>query len=273
MLAAGFIAWATLAISFQRRWTALVLVLAGLLVHETAYVFGAPLLVIAFWDDYRSGVLDFRQMGRLIAALVAGAAAILVAQGALSASPDALAASMVAAFPVADADRLIRDLAIYMAAGGSRALGSAVCHNFELNPKWFITGVASLLVLAAYAVILPLWRRPLALLLAVFAPMLFMLLVANDVGRWLKLAVVNAWLLTAILALRHGEFRARTPPSLLAGVAALGVLIGMGYTPFDDVNAYSRDLIAKRGYRYDMTIEGWLDRCDASWREVVYGKR
>ena len=141
VLAAGFIAWSTLAAIDGRRRLAVLLVVAGLLVHEVAFIFGAPLLVACFHKELRAGRLTRRAALGLVLGLVGGAAVVVALQYLLSPPAADIAARMVRAFPASPTDRIWRDIAIYMAVGGSHALQTAMCHNFVLNPKWPITTV------------------------------------------------------------------------------------------------------------------------------------
>jgi hypothetical protein len=271
MLAGGFIAWSVLAALSSRRWLAVFLVLGGILAHEVAFIFGAPLLVAVFHEDVRTGTLGRRPALALVLGLVAGAVTIVGLQFAFSTPAAVLAANMVRAFPTAPKDQIWRDIAIYMAVGGKNAVATAMCHNFSLNPKWPITTALCMLILTAYALILPLWRKPVAVLLAMWIPVLFMLIIANDVGRWLKLGVLNAWLLTAFLALRSVASVRLTWPWMALGASTLGVLLMMGPTPHSDINYYTRHLIVRLGFEYKATPEQWLDTCDPGWRSIVYG--
>lgn len=269
LLAAGFVAWSVVALLGDRRWLAVACILAGLLVHEVALLFGAPLLVACALVS--SGKRPPADRWAPAAALVVGAGALLLVQAVSSAPAGDVAARMLSAFPSSDENRIWRDIAIYMAVGGSHALQTAMCHNFVLNPKWPITTVLCLALLCVYAFVLPLRRRRLAFAVAALLPVLFMLVIANDVGRWLKLGVLNAWLLAAFVHLRAAEPEPLRTAFVVRGVVLLALLAAMGWTPHSDINVATRHLIVRLGFVYDKTGEQWLDTCDPDWRSVVYG--
>lgn len=275
MLAAGFVAWAMLAVLSARRWLAASLILCGLLAHETAYIFGAPLLLATFCEDHHDGSLPARTGFGLLAGLVLGAATIFGLQLLLSPPPASMAAAMIDGFPVPPGDdvaRIWRDLAIYMAVGNAHAIGTAMCHNFVLDPKYPITAAFCLAVLTAYAFILPLRGKPLLVALAMWLPVVFMLVVANDTGRWLKLGVLNAWLVTVFLVLRApGGGRVMEARGMILGALLLGALLAMGHSSYNDVSPATRDLTAALGLRSGITLLQWLDTCDPTWRSIVYG--
>ncbi len=274
MLAGGFVAWSVLAVLSGYRWLGVSLILCGLLAHETAYIFGAPLLLAAFYEEHRSRSLSLQSTLNLLLSLFLGATAIFTLQLLLSPPPGAIAAGMLAAFPAPpndDLTRIWRDIAIYMAVGNAHAISTAICHNFLLNPRFLITGVFCMAVLTAYAFILPLWRRPLIVALTMWLPVLFMLIIANDTGRWLKLGVLNAWLITTFLTLRSADGVKLSAHSQILGALSLSVMHMMGHTPYSDVSQATRVLTTWLGFTYDITLEQWLNTCDPEWRSIVYG--
>lgn len=123
LLVGGFIAWSVVAALDRRRWLSVLILLVGLLAHETAFIFGAPLPLALLWQDVRMGEAAPAQRRQLILALGTGAALILSLQWFFSPPPQELAEHLLRVFPVAaeDAARLMwRDNAIYMAVGERR---------------------------------------------------------------------------------------------------------------------------------------------------------
>lgn len=275
LLIEGLLAWSVIAALTNRRWLAIALVLFGLLAHETAYIFGAPLLLALFHHDARSGLIQKRQALILALGVLLGAPVILSLQALLSSPPGAVAARLLSEFPISPDDeqnRLFRDNAIYMAIGGKAALRSALCFNFEIDPRHAVTGGFCIAVLALYAVILPLWMRPGPLVGAVFAPAFFMLVIALDTGRWLGMGVLNAWLLTAFFTLR-GQLAMLYDRRWLAVSTLLmvGVFL-MGPTTVAHVNRVVKKLTYDgHPYPFEVTIKSWMEHCDPRWQAVVYG--
>jgi len=119
-----------------------------------------------------------------------------------------------------------RDVTVYMAAGGLPALKTAMCDNFSPTRKY-----------------------PFACTAGVLAPTLF-LVVANDIGRWLILAVFCAWLLSALIVIRQTGRIAASSRSTATGAAAFGVILALEYTRYNDVNLAAREFIAAHWPKY-----------------------
>lgn len=277
VLATGFVAWGALATLGGRRLAGAGVVLAGLLVHETAVIFGFPLLVAMSAQAVAAGRLGLRAGLGLGLGFLAGVAGVLLAQAALSPGADDIAAFMLRESPAqgaSPAHLVAREIAVYMMAAGLRGVETAVCWNLDYNPQYYATGLLSLLALAAYLAILPtLWRRPLAAAVAVFAPVVFMLLIANDTGRWLRLGVVNAWLLMACQYLEGPEDHRPRPAEYLLGMVIFAAFLLAGHTHYNNVNRLSQKAVVKLGFRPPGSLQGWMDQCDPDWLKVVYGPR
>lgn len=147
----------------------------------------------------------------------------------------------------------------------------ALCFNAEFNPKHLHASAFCLGVLALYAGALPLRRAPVAAFVATMIPVVFMLVIAIDTGRWLKLGVLNAWLLAAFVCLRSAEGATMSPRAIGLGAMVVAGLLAMGPTPVNEVNrTISRFLWAGSDYR--VTLARWMDGCDPQWRALVYGQ-
>jgi len=272
MLVQGFIAWAVLATLSQRRWAGVALILVGSLAHETAVIFGAPILLVCNFTDYRAGVIDRGTGLRLALGFGAALVALLLLQS-LAAAPARTAAHMLAATPTGlePTYRLWRDIAIYMTVSGADSLRTAICHNVEINSQHGLTAVFAIIVALAYPIILPLRTRPLSVFVTMFVPLVFMLIIANDTGRWLRFAVLNGWLLAMFLLIagyRLVEFDRR---ALAIGGTMLAGLLVMGFTPYNYANAATHRITVKLGFPDPGSLDIWMDRCDPGWRRWIYG--
>jgi hypothetical protein len=275
MLAGGFIAWSVVAVLLERRWLAVILVLIGSLVHEVAFIFGGPLLTALFLHDVIHERMRLRKGILLVSGLLLLFGLIVVLQSALAPPPNLLASQIMHEVyrPNDSIEGMWRDLAVYMAIAGKHAIGTAMCLNFDLNPNYLQTMIWCILILSCYLLVLPLWKKPLLFALSAGLPVSFMLIIANDAGRWLDLGVLNSWLLAAFL-IEHGEsgLDARAPYPI-AGALMLPVLVWMGVTTYSDVNAFTRTATNIIGRPYSITFEDWLNTCDPHWRDRLYKAR
>ena len=69
------------------------------------------------------------------------------------------------------------------------------------------------------------------------------MVVANDIGRRLMLAAFCTWLLSALVVIRQTGWIAASPRSTVTGAAPFGVILALGYTPYNDVNLAAREFI------------------------------
>jgi hypothetical protein len=269
----GCLAVAVLAWLHKQRAIALALILFGFLAHETAVVYGLPLLAAFAIVDLRSGSLTHRQALRLGAAALIGVAVVILLQMIWSAPPEVTARNMLDQAPALVGDarhQLWRDIAIYMAVGGSRALATALCYNVQMSARYWPEFFGCIALLAIYTLILPLRRHlPLAALV-MWVPPIFMMLVANDTGRWLKLGVLNGWLLASFLLLRGAAEAQLGPRALKLGAVLFCGLLAMGSTRHNDINEAYGGLLDRLGYPDHVPLDVWMDSCDPGWRRVVY---
>ena len=272
VLVAGFNAWAMVFAVRRSWWLAIAMIVTGFLVHETAFLFGAGVVTAAMWLDTRDGWLRRSRALGLAAALVGTVGLVALLQAAGSVDGSALAKRLVEAFPTSGDATIDRDVAVYMAAGGLRALETAMCYNFSLDPGYALKCLFGTCLIAIYLVILPTRKHLFACAAAVLAPTLFLMVVANDIGRWLMLAVFCTWLLSAFIVIRQTGRIAASPRSTVAGAAVVAGLLALGYTPYNDVNLAAREFIAAHRPNTVRSLEEWLARCDPAWRSVVYGR-
>jgi hypothetical protein len=127
----------------------------------------------------------------------------------------------------------------------------------------------SFVVLAVYAVVLGLQKKPFATFVATFVPLIFMLAIANDTGRWLQLAVMNAWLLAAALQDQDPDAAGVSSRVQILGVVCLVVLLAMGSTTVSWVNRFSGEMAHRLGLRDTGTAMEWMGKCDPTWRTLL----
>jgi len=128
-------------------------------------------------------------------------------------------------------------------------LKTAMCDNFSLDQGHALKCLFGARLIAIYLVILPTRKYPFACTAGVLAPTLF-LVVANDIGRWLILAVFCAWLLSALIVIRQTGRIAASSRSTATGAAAFGVILALEYTRYNDVNLAAREFIAAHWPKY-----------------------
>lgn len=186
MLTLGMVSWAAVAAITGRPALGAVILAVGALCHETAIVFGVPLLLAISFQEGR-----WQSLARFAAPVAALLAVIAIAQALLAPTPTRLIEVMSAA-----SESQMRDIAIYSYIWSK--IPEVICVNLS-NSHYFPSvaiGFALLLLLivahgckdrstfALYAV-------------AVLTPFVVASIIAVDVGRWLSMSALNVWLLTA----------------------------------------------------------------------------
>jgi hypothetical protein len=267
VFAAGFVAWATLAAVRRKVGIAVACLLVGVLVHEVALIFGAPLLLVLTRRLVAAGQLERRDAARAAIALVAGTIAIVALQSLFSPPAARLAQHMMdAGPPAADADTLRTKLiAAYMQTAGLRGVRTAICFNALGSPAYAIWAATGLVVLAAYAPMFLVRREWPSFLLVAVAPALLLLVIANDAGRWIQLGVLNAWLFA--VAIRC--FEPSGPPSrrqLALAAALLAVLLSLGSARFDRANGVPMRVVVALKMSPPTSFEQTMQRCDSRWQ-------
>jgi hypothetical protein len=271
VLVEACIAWGVLATLSGRRGLGMASLLLGLLVHETAVIFGWPLLLALNTQAYLAGRLDKRKAIVIAVGFFIGLIAIYLAQSMFSPPGPVIAAHMQQRFPSNESPfgMEMRDTAIYMMVSGTRGLKTAICYNLQAYPQYYPMFAACLLMLAAYVFALSLGTRLLSAAIAVFAPVVFMLLIANDTGRWVKLGVFNAWLLAAAFQIDDPWAKRPRPAVMAAGVLMLAVFIAMGSSPVHEVNRFARQVSLHFGFGDPGGPAAWLQQCDPQWRSFL----
>jgi len=265
--AAGFVAWAAFAMVERRVGVAVACLLAGVLVHEVALIFGAPLVAVLTGRQVAAGGLDRRDGARAATALAIGFVTIAALQALFSPAPAVLAQHMLDAGPPATDPEMLRakSIAAYMQTAGLRGVRSAVCFNLAGSPRYAIWAAIGLVVLGLYQPMLLLGRRWSAFLLVAVAPALLLTVLANDSGRWVQLGVLNAWLL-AVVDRCHAPPEAPSARQMAAGAALLTVLLLLGSTRIDRVNRLPMMVTAALGVQPGPSFEAMIQRCDPQWQ-------
>lgn len=189
---AAMLGAATVAMLKGRSALAAVIVGTGLLLHETSFIYGVPLLAALGWR-HKGGPAGILREHRAALAILALALAVYVA---LPLLPHADLPTMIrtvqAKFPPRHQPA---NLAIYFAVSGARGLRTSICANLT-DPTYWMHPLSGLIVLAVGCAALapqPTRAWP-AVILAAVPPLAFLCAVANDGGRWAMLSMFNAWL-------------------------------------------------------------------------------
>ena len=154
--------------------------------------------------------------------------------------------------------------------------GPAGAHNSTLLqftdgsailPEFF----GCLAVMTAYSVILPLRRHLPIAALVMWVPAIFMMVIANDTGRWLKLAVLDGWLIASFMLLRGEAVAQLSSRAMKLGAMLFTALLAMGPTRHNNVNSAYGRLLLRLGYQDHAELDVWMNQCDPDWQTIVYG--
>ena len=276
MFVVGTTAWAAIATVSRRPRLGVCLIWLGLLAHETAVIFGLPLLFVLNLLAYREGEQTSREALTVMAVSVVGVISIELAQAMSSLPPSAIAAHMLqstqnapllSSRPV----ELSRELAVYFQTSGIRGVSTAICINLFWTPQYVFTAGACLAIIGVYAFVLPIRRAYLSYAGAVILPFLAITLVAQDSGRWLGLAVANAWLFSAMQQLRTPSPEPVSVRTMAVGGVLFAGLLAMGHATYNQASSATHAIELAMGLP-DETDDLVIDRCDPSWRSVVFGR-
>jgi hypothetical protein len=261
----GAAAWAT---TRHRLALACALVGLGLFIHESAFIYGLPLLAALVWcQGWRTYPRRAWQRTGVVLALA------LVAYLAMAWLPHADLPTMVRTVRAKFPPSKFVDWAIYFALSGARGVRTSICQN-ATDPSYWIHPFGGAVAIAAAA--LAVVRRPAgewpALLVAALPPFAFLCVVANDISRWTMLAAFNVWLLSIATSGRQPAARI---PGAIAFAAAVALLVLTHPKPYKiDYPIYAGSpIIEKIAHRLHgprtPSVEEALARCDPSWREAL----
>jgi hypothetical protein len=267
MMVAGFIVWSCVLMQTGKLYQASIVLVLGSLVHETSLIYGLPILAALALELRSRGTLDLSSMVLASIIVISGTAALLILQALFSGSPQTIARHMLSAAPKSAHPFFVNAqiMATYMQVTGPQGVKDAICLNAEEGGIYIFWSSMALITVLAYLIILPFYRRYLLFALAALVPCCFLLLVANDIGRWAQLSVLNAWLLSSTLTLWEEE----SPPAdlrLIAGVVGVIGMLALGSGRYDrPFTLYRlRYVVAPVPYRVPYTK--LMDRCVPGWR-------
>jgi hypothetical protein len=268
MFVIATIAWAALALLTNRPLMAAAILLLGSLVHETAVIFGLPLMIVLAASRMGQDSAVLRRHVVAFGVLVVALGVVTFLQWLTGPEPAALSAAMQLRTPAPPngwyAD--LRDCAIYMMVAGLRGVRTAMCYNGYYK-AYLLLVFLSLGVLFLNALILGLERKPVAVLLAVVLPVLFLDAVANDVGRWVKFSTVNAWVLS--LAFHSAGTLSLSRQRITLGFGLLALLLAMGGSRVHHVNPASEHVARWLGFSSAPQVDDWMSHCDPEWRDIA----
>lgn len=265
------ILFAVVALDARRPVVAAALLFVGAMAHETAIIFGLPLLFAVAMVKSDDGLRGLRPLLPHAVGLIAGVIVVVLVQGALTPDTPVFIRRMVEHTPRPTTQWLVdlRDCAIYMMVGGLRGLKTAMCYNVYYAAYPLMVGF-TLLVTVLNGAILGVERRWVLFALAIVGPTLFMDLVANDLGRWVKFGCAGTWALSAVLHERGAV--SLDGRRLVASVLLFVVVFFMGSSRVHTVNRASDATAMALGYPGAPEVADWMTHCDPAWRSFVAGR-
>ena len=254
----GRLAWAAAALG------------VGLMVHETSFVFGLPLVAsLLMRGDAWDRIGRRQRLGALL--VFAAALAAYVGSGWLSHADDAtMAREVTAKFPPSK----YVDWAIYFALSGTRSLGTNVCQNLN-DPSYWTHPTGGLILMGLTTLALSWrvrddWKVAAVAALPGFA---FLSVITNDHSRWAMFALFNLWLLFAASPRPVGRptFASAWP---VVGAALLllpltNAQLGRASTPIYSPSPVLERIAERLGVPRTPNVEDALAICDPTWRDVL----
>lgn len=264
IIPAGFVAWAALAMALDRPAVAALMLILGMMTHETALIFGVP-LVILLGLGRRAGH-EFAYVASTIF-FACGVVAVLVAQRMLSAPSESLITHMLSANPARDNSEwsLANKIATYVLVNGSRGIRSALCFNFDFEDRYILNAAVGLMLLVPYAFILrP--RLPLgSFIFAVILPVLVMLVIASDTNRWMRLGFLNAWLLTVM----RSDVEEPALGVAIVRTVLFSIVAVLGSTHYYETSRFVPIIGDALHLPRPGSLAQWLAYCDPQWRATL----
>ena len=270
MLVAAGIAAAAIATTHGRLGLAALMLVIGLMIHETSLIFGAPLLLAILMRPGAWSALSTASKWQGAAVLLLSVA-VYAGMPHLPHASDTMMSEVVRA---KFAPSKYVDWAVYFALGGSRGLRTDLCQNWE-DPTYLMHPASGLVLVGLTTMALG-WnlRREGALTaLATVPPFIFLSIVTNDISRWAMFAMFNVWLLHAVPHNRESRRTITMREALLAAVALLVLTsnkLGNAPTPIYSPSPVL-ERIAVRLFRTRLTpnLEEALKNCDPTWHDFV----
>lgn len=267
MVIAGLKGLAVLALLDRRNFLVAALIVIGLMVHEAGVITGLPLLAAVMLHRLINGEAKIGDYVAPAAVLIALAALVYWAPTRFAVSDIQIIREMKATLAPSQS----RDGALYVFITGLRGVQTSMCWNQYLNPHYGITISLSVALLLMQGVMLGFrGRLQWALyLLATMPPFAFLSWVASDLGRWYMFSAFNGWALAVALQIDTGAAFLDTKARLRTGIILFVALLVMGPTRYTYPNLISKPLFLALGYPKMPDLEGWVERCDPTWKATI----
>lgn len=262
MFTSGCIAWAVVALLKQHDVVAVGMILTGLLAHESAAIFGIPLLIAILLMPPFNGTI--KRLLRVVITFAVGCGVIFVTQGM---NITASSRTIVEAILNSQKPSLLRDVAAYMTTAGPRSIVTSWCQSLgrAATPLYIACTVVIVLV---YPWILSVRRQNLPVyVLATILPLLMISLIAIDYGRWLMFTTLNGWLF-AVVGLYSADGRSLGNLAMAGRLAVLAALVAMKPTTVFAPNIFAEQL-ATRFWGKNSTDLKSVEACDPDWRSFI----
>jgi hypothetical protein len=269
VLVAAILLAAALALRNGRIVLASFCLAIGFQVHEVTAIYGLPLLAALLLQEnrykkYRSAA------GAVALVILIGGLVFYLALSFLPRAPNSfIAETIISRLPKTyHIESLSTNFAMFAMLGGIRAAVDSICLVSSSIHHYLKPFVALAMVALAVASMSELRKSNWVLsAIATVPPVFFLWLTANDMGRWVALALLNAWILCASGYLEPVQGVARWAWLRVAGAAAIIPLLFPLTVPVQLFFAYPSPLIEKGiekliGYPALRTF----DECDPTWR-------
>jgi hypothetical protein len=279
MLIAAILMMAALAAVNNTIITASLCLAVGLAIHETAVIYGLPVLVAILLDDRRRRIMGSRSAGIAGAIIVASLAIFAMFSILPHSDPKTIVDTIRSEIPTNYNDDGRIDLALYNLVGGARQFSANICVVWH-DRHHFIN-----LLVAIFIILLTLfsltgdrrlnWIAP---TLASVPPMLFLWMTASDMSRWVTFSIANVWIICAVRNFAPAEGEPRWPWARAACAAAVLVIIYPGIAAAVHLRTrpifFPSPLIEKAvEIALGPPMDGGLDHCDPTWRSLVTDQR
>jgi hypothetical protein len=268
MLVCGFIAWAAVAMVYARPYIAVIVLSLGSLVHETALIFGVPLVAALGFVAYQNSRLTRSAVTRSCALLLLVLAFIGVMLH-FSVSPDQVStfASVVRTrFPTHN----FVDYALYSYLSEWRGIRTSVCSNFLVSPRYWIYLPAIVLIIGIHLAAFGAQTRLSVLLFcaAAIVPAVGLSIIAIDLARWTSFGIFNVWLMAVTVPLIKPELLQPLHSGLWKRVAIIFAISLLGnHPPFSPSSAIDKAADAL-GIAPTSFVK-MLDVCDPGWKNFL----
>ncbi|TFU03184.1 hypothetical protein EUV02_08290 [Polymorphobacter arshaanensis] len=266
MLICGIIAWSLIAALGGRFFIPVLLLFIGSLIHETAIIYGGPMLVAMWFLTHRQGKVDLAHGISAYALLMVLLALAALARQHFGDDVTGIAATVRGARLVADNGRIF-DIATYLTWSGFRSIGTSLCMAFSDRAVPWVIAACFVVLLVNCRVLFD--RSLLVKCLLGFValvPMIFMSAIAIDHGRWLMFAVSNAWLAVVAVRVMGIETAQPTVRDRRISGALLAALVLMGPTSAHFPSYLAEKLMPRL---FTNNHPKWLQDCTPDWQATL----